>query len=320
MENNKPKSYNDIYLYTKVDYERRIIEYMSNCDEVDKKSEMFADIAFDVKRRQVTNSLMTVLNSDKVILLTGAKPLPKSFKVFMAKDIRKGNTGEIRVFIDVTEIMKVDHGVYKCNNIDVLIAYLVTAMVTVIYNSDSRRIISNSSIIQNGSEAFVDLFMFVIDHLKVNGFGVIRPKLMYVTVLYYNSCILGREINETAKALASKISKISPRDREITDLGLNINETKFLDRLKDINTFINLISEMTKTTELSVDAFIEKWIYLYGPSTHFATELFLPFCTMLTNTYCGVYLNNQKTIEKIVGGTNLVSFVNAIFKIGADSI
>lgn len=317
---NEPKTYDSTYLYTKVDYERRIIEYMATSDEVDKKSEMFADVLFDVKRRQVTNSLITVLNSEKVILLTGTKPLPKSFKVFMSKDIRKGADGERRVFIDVSEIMKVDHGVYKCNNIDILIAYLVQAMITVIYNSDPRRIISNSAIIQNGSEAFVDLVMYVIDHLKVNGFGIIRPKLMYVTVLYYNTTILGRELNETTKALAAKISKITPRDKEITELGLNMNEANFSDRLKDVNTFVNLISEMTKTTELSVDAFVEKWIYLYGPSTHFATELFLPFSAMLTNTYCGVYLNNQKTIEKIVGGTNLVQFVNAIFKIGADSV
>lgn len=308
------KTYESTFLYNKIDYSRRIVEFLSTCDEVDKKSEMFQDIAFDVKRRQVTSSLVTVLNSDKIVLVAGGKPLPKSFKVFGHKDIRRGESGEMKVFIDVSEIIKMQNGIYKCTNIDVLIAYLLSAMNTVIYMSDVRRYYTNSTIVQSGTESFVDLFMFVIDHLNISGFGAIRTKLEYMAGIYFQHCVLEKDINETMKSTCARISKISSRDQDVVDLLIDNADFDQLD------SFISLIAKFMKADNLTVDVFIEKWIYLFGPSTHFATEIFIAFCNMMTNAYCGVYLNNQKTIEKVVGGNNLTSFTNALFKIGADAV
>lgn len=309
------KPYENTFLYNKIDYNRRLIEFLSTSEEVDKHSEMFSDIMFDVKRRQVTSSLVTVLNSDKIVLLGAGKPLPKSFKVFAHKDIRKGESGEMRVFIDISEIIKNKNGVYVCTNIDVLIAYLVSAMNTVIYMSDVRRFYTNNSIIQSGTEAFTDLFMYVIDHLNVSGFGELRTKLVYMAGIYFNHCILEKDINDTVKSTCARIAGINRRNQDVVDLL--VDESKDFD---GIDSFISLISRFMKADALTVDTFIEKWIYLYGPSTHFATEIFIAFCTMITNTYCGVYLNNQKTIEKVIGGNTLTSFTNAIFKIGADAV
>lgn len=308
------KTYDNTFLYNKVDYDRRIVEFLSTCEEVDKKSEMFQDIAFDIKRRQVTNSLVTVLNSDKIVLVGGGKPLPKSFKVFGFKDIRRGESGEMKVFIDVSEIIKMQNGLYRCTNIDVLIAYLVSAMNTVIYMSDVRRYYTNSTIVQTGTEAFVDLFMYVIDHLNISGFGTLRTKLEYMAGIYFQHSILEKDINDTMKSSCARISKINGRDKDVTDLLIDTKD------FSSIDTFIALVAKFMKADGLTVDSFIEKWIYLYGPSTHFATEIFIAFSNMITNAYCGVYLNNQKTIEKVIGGNNLTSFTNAIFKIGADAV
>lgn len=308
------KRYEDTFLYNKVDYDRRIVEFLSTSEEVDKKSELFADVAFDIKRRQVTSSLVTVLNSDKIVLVSSGKPLPKSFKVFGHKDIRNGENADMKVFIDVSEIIKFRNGVYTCTNIDVLIAYLLSAMNTVIYMSDVRRYYTNSTIIQTSTEMFVDLFAFVIDHLNISGFGALRSKLLYMAGIYFQANVLEKDINDTMKSTCAKIAAISSRDRDVTDLVIDTKEFTGLD------SFIALVAKFMKADDLTVDAFVEKWIYLYGPSTHFATEIFIAFCTMITNTYCGVYLNNQKTIEKVVGGKNLTSFTNAIFKIGADAV
>ena len=40
---------------------------------------------------------------------------------------------------------------------------------------------------------------------------------------------------------------------------------------------------------------------------------------MMTNAYVGCYLNNQKTIEKLVG-KEMVDFSNTVLRIGAESI
>ena len=47
--------------------------------------------------------------------------------------------------------------------------------------------------------------------------------------------------------------------------------------------------------------------------------LLLAFASMLTDAYVGAYLNNQKTIEKIVG-TNMIEYTKALLQIGADSV
>ena len=48
-------------------------------------------------------------------------------------------------------------------------------------------------------------------------------------------------------------------------------------------------------------------MYLYGPATIFGAEYVPALITMITDAFCGVYLNNQKTIEKVLG-TSLVSY------------
>ena len=58
---------------------------------IDKNDKQFEDIMDQVKRRQVTTTLLKVLKSDNVILLHSLNPLPKALKVFCVKDILKDN-------------------------------------------------------------------------------------------------------------------------------------------------------------------------------------------------------------------------------------
>ena len=62
-----------------------------------------------------------------------------------------------------------------------------------------------------------------------------------------------------------------------------------------------MIRDTFKIDKLTVDIVVEKWMYLFNPSTVFALEYMPAFQSMLTNAYVGAYLNNQKTIEKICG-------------------
>lgn len=313
MEKVIPKTYKDTYLYGQTKMERNLIEFLSTSDEIDKRSDQFKDIIYDVKRRQVTNALVNVLNSDKVVLLTSGTSLPKSFKVFCSKDIRKGKDGGMKAFIDVSGLIRSDKGVYKCSNVDILIAYLITAMMEIIYNTIPTRFTTNNNIVQTGTGAFVDLVLYVLDHLKVSVFGDMRAKISYIVALYYNVNILQKDLTDTVKVTCARIADIKQRDQSVLDLIVKP------EAFKDIRSMIETVKEISKSKELSFDVFIEKWIFLYGPSTYYGMELFVPFCTMITNTYCGVYLNNQKTIEKVVGANNVTALCNAIFKVGDEA-
>ena len=42
-------------------------------------------------------------------------------------------------------------------------------------------------------------------------------------------------------------------------------------------------------------------MFLYGSGTALALEFLPSLLSLVTDAYCGVYLNNQKSIEKILG-------------------
>jgi hypothetical protein len=58
---------------------------------------------------------------------------------------------------------------------------------------------------------------------------------------------------------------------------------------------------------------------VYGTGTIFGLEIFPAFASMLTDTYVGAYLNNQKTIEKIAG-SSMIEFTKVLLSIGAESV
>ena len=130
------KTYAATYLYSQYpEYEKSIFSFIMNAEEIDKGTDDFDDIKYEVKKRQVSNSLVKVLESKEVVLLrSDSKPLPKAFKVFCAKDIKGPNKDKMKVFIDCTDVVAKDKesGRYVCK-IDLFISYLVSAMHTFIY-------------------------------------------------------------------------------------------------------------------------------------------------------------------------------------------
>ena len=70
---------------------------------------------------------------------------------------------------------------------------------------------------------------------------------------------------------------------------------------------------------LTIDAFVQRWMYAFGPSTIFALECFVPFSQMLTDCYTGAFLNQQNTIEKIARGKIITSFSNELLRVGGEN-
>ena len=82
------KDYNDTYLSNKYPYEEKIFKFLMTANQISTVDDKFADVKYEFKKRQVSNSLVKVLDSKNVILLIANDnvPLNKQFRVFCSKD------------------------------------------------------------------------------------------------------------------------------------------------------------------------------------------------------------------------------------------
>ena len=315
-----PKTYASTYLYGKYNqYEQETIDFVLKADRIDQTKPEFEDIAYEVKRRNVSPALMKVLMSPNVILMSRAKPLSKAFKIFCAKDIKYDK--DLRVFIDVSGIIVYDEdaGKYRCQrtNIDIFISYLVDAMSSFIYYTPkgTERITGNAVIRQTGARAFADLFTHIVDFLcKITTIGGAKDKCRFMSAMYYLVNLL--EMDPTAdstKAIAARTVGVSEREADI--IILQMDQNAFM----DIKLFVDSVAEVLRLNKFTLDTLVEKWMYIYGTGTVFALELFPSFSNMLTDAYIGAYVNNQKSIEKIAG-QSMIEFTKTILRIGDESV
>lgn len=307
------KTFASTYLYNLGDYESRIFNYVMTAERVDKKDPSFNDIKYEVKKRNISSSLNKLMDSDKVVLMLPPVPMAKAFKIITCSDVKENNT--LKVFIDCTGIISKDNGEYKCNYVDRLIAHLLSAMNQFIYYSRPLSITMREGIISSGAKCFSSLFTHIVDYLyKVSIVTGTKDKCIYLSALYYVRGILGKEITDSVKALCRKISNISEREEEILLIKLDQDKA-----FVNIKFFIEELSKVLTLPKLTLDVFLEKWIFVYGTGTQFALELYPSFATMITDVYVGCYINNQKTIEKVVG-KDMIDFTNNILRIGAEMV
>ena len=309
----KLKNFGDSYLYNVGNFEKTLMTFMMSAEIIDKNHPSFEDIKYEIKRRQVTSSLLKVLMSNNVVLLRGNIGLSKAFKVFAAKDIISGDK-QTKVFIDVSDIIKSENGNYTLNsrNVDILVSHLLNAMNTFIYWVQPSRLLNNTTLVDSGTKAFADMFTYIIDYMRVGGVDNVRDRTKYISALYYQCGLLCKDLTDSVRNRAKKISGISQREADIIETLMGP------DPFKDINTFVIALAKVLRIEgQLKLDNVIEKWGFVYGLGTQYGTELYTSFASIITNAYVGSYINNQKTIEKVLGRT-LTEFTNALFKVGSE--
>ena len=141
----------------------------------------------------------------------------------------------------------------------------------------------------------------------------IKAHCKYMCAQYYLYCIMGKDITDSTTNIARKIAGLSDREASVVDMQITTNT------FTNIKFFIDALADVLHVSKLTIDVVVERWMYLFNPSTVFGLELFSSFATMITDCYIGSYLNNQKTIEKVLGNT-MVEFAKTIFKVGEDAV
>lgn len=311
MNDIKVRNFNDSFLYKKGDYSNFLYETIIKAERIDKSLPGFEDVRYSIKRNQYTATLPKVLDSDNVVLLLPNVSLPRSLKVFSAADVKENR--KAKVFIDCSGYIRQEHDMYVLSNENArpMTALLVNALNTLIYYADPARVINNNQMLNAGTTAFAKLSANIIDYMRIGSAINVRQKMLYLSAIYYQMIILGKEYSESIKNRAIKISGLSLTDCDVIEVMTPLNT------IKDINTFIDVVKKVINVPTLKLDNFLDKWIFLYGSGTQFALELYPSFGCLLTNAYLVSGLNNQKQIEKVVG-KEMVDFTNALFKVGSD--
>ena len=310
--NAKIKNYDQSFLYGKADYGKELFQYIMSANRVDKNHPGFENIRYLIKRNQITACLGDLLDRQSIILMLPNKPLPRAFKVFAGKDIKEDKA--TKVFIDCSEIIRFQNNEYVIKQMDIekLISYMSCTLNTLIYHVNPSILLNNSQIVNSSTEAFAKLCTNIIDYMRIGGVDNIRSKMLYISSLYYQVGILQKDDNDTAEQRAIKISKLSKREAEL--IRVQLPTASF----ENITTFVEGIAKVLRVEgELKLDNFMDKWLFLYGSGTQFATEIYTAFANLLINAYVGAYLNNQKQIEKIAG-RSMVEYCNVLFRIGGE--
>ena len=312
------KTYADSYIYKKFpDYGRDMYKFIVDSNRIDTKSSEFEDILFDVKRRRISDKLAKVITSENIVIgISKDKSLPKAYRVFVAQDVKDAK--KYKVFIDATDFIKYDSGVYTCDHLDWFISYVISGIIMFVFKMREAKLTMDSSVILDGGLCFIRLFSYVVDRIyKIVSVPSIKHGIDYACAMYYMKNVLCKDINtesqfRLARNYALKISGIDDKDARVVDMQFDEHD------FDDLFTFINALSRMFKLKDFKVDSFVSVWLKSFGTGTVFGMEYFPAFSQMLTNTYIGGYLDNQVTIEKICGNA-MVQYCKNILAIG-DSV
>ena len=317
------KTYRDSYLYNNKiskndpnDTSKRtneaIRDYIISAKRIeDKTSDSFRGIVEEIKRQQRSTILLTVLLMDNVKICIGNSEMPRAFKVFDAKDVKSGNNPSI--FIDVTGLIEYQNGYYYCKQIDKFCAYLMDALVYLLYRYYPSKIVENSAITIPATDSYVSCFDFILDYLRITEYVPNKNKISYFVGLFFLVNMMGKNPDDYTKSIAGKIA------------GLNQNEIRAYDlyfedgMFDNIYSFVNFLINTFKLKGFTFEVFISKWMRLYQVGTQYGCELFTSFIIMLCNAYSGSYIVNQKQIERCCTMQNLVKIWNAIEKAGVSS-
>ena len=311
MIKEKPyKTYKDCYMYKKYpQYSIELSNAIMKFDRMDKEEKAFDDVVYEIKRARTDATIVKVLTSPNTVLLNCAKPLPKMFKVFCAKDFK--DDGKIKVFIDVSNIIKRDATGY-ITNVDTLLSYLINAKVCMYYALKPNIIFSSSERKMLAATCFSALYTHIIDYIgKISIIEYAKDKCIYLSARYFLTNIANIDNEDQIRSMARRISGITEMKENTYDFMASKEITKDNNPFLCPVAFSKMIANQFKLDKITFELILDKWLFQYGENTAFALEFFPAFSAMMTDAYSGAYINNQKTIEKICG-KDMVAYAKGI--------
>lgn len=326
----KVKKYSDTVFYNKYPmYGVKLLKAVTEDPIIEKDDTFEKYVVREIERTRTSTGIIKILKSTNVILLDCVEPLPRTFKVFAAKNPKnKVDPKKIKVYIDCSRVIaKYDDSLELKVDESKLLSYLVNAGIVMIYNKQFKIITNNQKMLMNITHCFAKSFTFIIDYLvKVSIQESNKTKCLYLSSMYFLNSLVGTLGETTISNIATNVAGISSREANMLDILMEQQIEKYSKEIKEkkndpyenIKIFIYCLRETLHLNPkvITLDIIAEKWMSQFGTSTIFGLEIFPAFSAMITDAYIGAYLNRQKTIEKVCGnhmveyGKNVLSTID----------
>jgi hypothetical protein len=275
-------------------YTKLMTDAIMHAERINKNTEKFVeDVALEIKRSKAPIYALKILNSKNTQLIWPKDALPRPLKVFAAKDLK--GSKKITAFIDCSNIIRVGNNERYRVNTEVLLAHIFSAKHNMMYYGIPGVFSKKSSDVTLYTRAYAKLFTHIIDY--IGNISVIpdnREKMIYMASKFFLNTIMAITDEDKIEAIAVKAAGITQSQANIFNI-----RTEGMD-FDSLPGFVDTVKEVFKMDKLTIGLVLEKWMFLYGAGTILGIEFLPSFLTMITDAYCGVYLNNQKTIEKIL--------------------
>ena len=295
---------------------KEIKNFIINSHRIDRDNSMaFGGVLEDIKRQQSSAVLTSVLLDPRVQLCIAPAPLPRAFWVFDAKDSKNGN--KPTVFIDLTGRVEFKNGYYVIRRgmIDDICALLFSALVYLLYRNAQPKLTNNSNLTYAATESFTAMFAYIMDFLRISGFSQNKSKISYCIALYFLTYVMNYNLEDNyTKQIAAKVAGLNNREVGVYDLYLSDID------FTNINTFVTTLAATFNMKEFDLPSFINKWMYLYGTGTEYATELYTSFLSLICISYTGSYISHWKKIEDCCGSSNISKIATSVLKAGIDTL
>ena len=253
--------------------------------------------------------------SPNTILCINETALPRAFKTMVAKYPSSG--GARKLFVDCTGIIYATDSGYSFSNRDlpILVADIIAGAHAMLYYNLPVKVLNKNDILLYGSTCFSKLVFYITDYLRLTSDIKSQGLVKYYAAKYFQISCMGKEECESVENRALKISQISDREAMmLNDITLSGIPKDVL--YKDFSSFIEAIKLITKS-QLTKEAFLDKWMMAIGKGTHFALETYPAFANMMIHAYIGDGMTMQKTIEKVVG-RDMINYFSAINSLGSE--
>ncbi len=300
-----PKNITDCYLYQKQGIDVNIMKTLMTAPTVNTDTDNFKEVVYEFNKRAPHPALYKVLLSKSVRLISGESlsgGFPRSITSIYAHDPKDKKN---RIIMDVTPILRIKNvkDKYELSNnyaVDILVAQTTEAMLHLIYSAQPTALLSSYDIVEDCMRVFSSLFEYIINYLfKIN---VIKEKVMkckYLACMYFVKNLMGKDFDKNYMGLAAKVTDITPIWQNM--ILANTEDIIF----KDINTFIRGIGELLGLSSLTTEAFVDKWIYVFGIQTVYGMEYLPTLFYMIISASSGVNTMNINTIENVCGASLL---------------
>lgn len=145
---------------------------------------------------------------------------------------------------------------------------------------------------------YAKMFVKVLDRMfAVNLDNIKADKLKFIAAKFYIMKLLGKSWNESAINTALTVCSNTTRNT-ILNFSKELDDAAF-DRLDKV---IELISEVVDgCSGLTVRAYLDTWMRLYGTSTIFALEYLPLFFHTIFSVAVGAHLNSEFVLESLLG-------------------